>query len=171
MGSLNDIRSKDKNFIESLTQNVADLSTSLSAQEIEVEGEKEGKRTKGFIVVGECISRFRHHVEAEAVKLRELWEQWTAVQSEYDQLAIEVFGDGDKLFPGQAGFKYDMEQLDLQHQSSVEEVRTEVRFIRGQSVKTMTASEKVSWVSHSLISMLIQDRNSMCKQRRIGRHY
>ena len=103
---------------------------------------KGGKRTKGVVRLGDRIAEFKSFIEAEDVRLKGLWEQWAAVQTEFDRLGDEIFGIDDNGLARTGRFKSDIEELDVQHQTAVAVITSEASSVCEQSLKNMKASER-----------------------------
>lgn len=98
------------------------------------------------VQIGKRVATFSKIVEREETKLQELWKQWDEVQNEYLELGIEVFGRevfGVDTTGLDRGFKRDMELLDLELKTRVEEMEEEIESLGPEILKKMKASEKV----------------------------
>ena len=150
-------KSMDEAFFQLVTKSVSTLSAPLVQEEIETTITKSGKRRIEVVQIGNRVAIFKKNIEKEDAKLKEQWKQWDAIQNEYLELGIEVFGpevfgeaaSGFKL-KGK-GFKKEMELLDLEHETRIGEFDEEIEEIGAKMLKKMRSSEKVGYFySHIL---------------------
>jgi hypothetical protein len=87
------------------------------------------------------------------MQLGEYWKQWDEVQNEYLELGVEVFGekgfgaDGNGVAKrdGERGWKREMELLEVEYETRIQELDEEVEGIKEEFLKVMKASEKVGF--------------------------
>lgn len=118
-------------------------------EKIETAISKDGKRITEIVEIGKRVATFKKAIEEEAAKLAEYWKQWDEVQNEYIELGVDVFGPevfGEDAV-GSKGkdhhFKAEMELLDLEHKTRVEEVDEDIEDIGVKILQKMRNSEKV----------------------------
>lgn len=151
-------RAQDVKLIKSVTAAADSLRAPLVDEKVEIVMLNNGKREKHTVTLGKRVDSFKSLIAEEKANLKDLWSQWNAVQDEYKQLGIEVFGiealgDG---FPGEIargvnGFKKEMEEVDLQHNSAVEELNEEIGGLKVKSMKRLKSAEKVCCPEVSLL--------------------
>ena len=131
---------KDQELIERINDDTERMSVPLTAEDLEIETQKGGKRLRSVVSLGKCITLFTGLIQAEEVRLRDMWEQWVAVDAEYALLAEDfvVVDDGALRRDGRLG-----KHFDLSNDKVVTEMTAEVNNIREQSIKKMKGSERV----------------------------
>jgi phosphopantothenoylcysteine decarboxylase len=145
-------RVKDEAFIKRISTMAETLGASVAEEQIETTFTRDGKRVTEIVDIGKRIVQFKKSVDKESARLEEYWRQWADLQNEYVELGVEVLGP--KLFKNHEvegieadkGFRKEMELLDLEHTSRVEELTAEVDDITSKILKKMKASEKVGFV-------------------------
>ncbi|KAH8685974.1 hypothetical protein BGZ60DRAFT_105929 [Tricladium varicosporioides] len=142
-------RASDITFFESAHRTAKTLSAPLVEEQIEIITKVDGKCVTKVIKIGDRLTEFKATIETEEIKLKEYWKQWDDIQAEYVQLGIEVFGE--EKFPMDAkdiqkekGFKKELELLDLEHITQLEELEEEIEGLQPTFLKKIKASEKVS---------------------------
>ena len=143
---------KDEAFIKRISTMAEMLGASVAEEQIETTFTRDGKRVTEIVDIGKRIVQFKKSVDKESARLEEYWKQWADLQNEYVELGVEVLGP--KLFKNHEvegievdkGFRKEMELLDLEHTSRVEELTAEVDDITSKILKKMKASEKVGFV-------------------------
>ncbi|KAF8865001.1 hypothetical protein BDZ45DRAFT_470698 [Acephala macrosclerotiorum] len=138
------IRDEDTAFLQHVSETAAILSNPLLGERLETEIRKDGKRVVETVEIGKRVEAFKILVEQEEAKLKQAWREWDEVQEEYIELGIDVFGAEafGRIGEERAGYKKEMELLDLEHNTRVEELEEEIDEIESEAVQTMKTSEK-----------------------------
>ncbi len=149
-------RASDAKFTKSATKRANILSASLSTEEIHTEFSRGGKKISEIVKIGDRVEAFKNLVQNEEGKLKEYWNEWDEVQNEYIALGIEVFGlqsfgkEADGVKVQEAGFRREMELLDLEHNTRLEELNEDIEDIGVQIPSKVKSSEKVGSISIQL---------------------
>lgn len=137
-------------MIKSVTAAAASLRAPLVDEQVEIVINNAGKRVKHTVTLGKRVDSFKSFIAEEKANLKDLWSQWSSIQDEYNQLGVEVFGiEGLGDSPSSEvprdvnGFKKEMEELDLQHNSAVEELNEEIGELGMKSLMRLKSAEKV----------------------------
>lgn len=139
----------DDSFIQELGQATATLSASLLHERIETITSKDGKRKCEIVEIGKRLAAFKKLADKEEGKLKESWEHWEELQTEYIELGVEVFGPevfggaASGLKASQKGFRREMELLDFEHNARLAEFDEEIEDTGPTFLQKMKASEKV----------------------------
>jgi phosphopantothenoylcysteine decarboxylase len=125
------------------------LKAPLTAEQIETEIRVGGKLSTKVIEIGSRVAAFQETIEKEEAQLAEYWRQWDDVQNEYISLGLEVFGPEafSEISPTRSGvnsgYKIEMELLDTEDNTRIEEMDEEIKEVRVNVQQEMEASEKV----------------------------
>jgi hypothetical protein len=99
--------------------------------------------------IGERVTAFTVIVDTESTNLKELWEQWDALQNEYLEQGVEVFGpekfgDAAERVKGKGkGFDMEMELINDEFNTVVGELKEEIVELSTSDLQKMKSSEKV----------------------------
>ncbi|CZR60412.1 uncharacterized protein PAC_10308 [Phialocephala subalpina] len=138
------IHDEDTAFLQHVSETAAILSNPLLGEKLETEIRKDGKRVVETVEIGQRVEAFKALIEQEEAKLKQAWKEWDEVQEEYIELGIDVFGAEafSRIGEERAGYKREMELLDLEHNTRVEELEEEIDEIGVEAWQTMKTSEK-----------------------------
>lgn len=159
---LNQLQSADAGFLGAVDEIFHTLSEPIEEEKITTEiTNSDGSIEHHTFAIGARVAAFKSLVEKEEAKQKELWKQWDEIQNEYLELGVEVFGEkpfGEdaKLVKGkQKGYKKEMELLDLELKTRVEELEEEVSGIPVEYLKKLKKSEKVWWNTVGVMGVLL----------------
>ncbi len=144
-------KASDAKFIETVTRRVHILSAPLSAEVIQTQYRRGGKKITEIVKIGNRIGAFKKLVGEEEEKLKEYWNEWDEVQNEYIALGMEVFGpeafgeEANSVKGKAVGFKRETELLDLEHNTRLEELSENIEDIGVQTLSKIKNSEKVGF--------------------------
>jgi hypothetical protein len=120
----------------------------LTEEMVETNFTRDGKSAKEILQIGQRIEAFKTMLSTKEAELELYWTEWEKIQARIVQLGIEVLGA--EAFGGNAGdprekkgYRRDMEDLDLEHQTWLEGIEEEIQLIGEESVKKIQATEKV----------------------------
>ncbi|KAE8454097.1 hypothetical protein EG329_007875 [Mollisiaceae sp. DMI_Dod_QoI] len=138
------IHDEDTSFLQHVSETAAALSTPLLGDKLETEIRRDGKRVVETVEIGKRVEGFKVLIEKEEAKLKQAWKEWDEVQEEYIELGInvfgaEVFGRGEEA---RGGYENEMELLELEHNTRVEELKEEISEIGDETIQQMIISEK-----------------------------
>jgi hypothetical protein len=143
-------RAADEKFHEAITDYVNTLTAPLTEEEVETVTRNNGKTTTSVVNIGERVTGFSEIVDTESANLKELWEQWDALQKEYLEQGVEVFGSEKfgqeaEMVKGKGkGFEREMELIDGDFDTVAEELREEIIHLAANDLQKMKSSERVS---------------------------
>jgi hypothetical protein len=173
-------RAADVTFFENVDRQTRILSAPLAEEYVEAFFTRDGKRVSETFTIGDRIEKFRRLVEKEEMQLGDYWKQWDEVQKEYVELGGEVFGekgfgeDGKgvkKVKDGERGWKREMELLEVEYETRIQELDEEVGGIREEFLKVMKTSEKVgcyySWYSVMMLTFRFRNWISSGRKSRL----
>ncbi|KUJ15665.1 flavo protein [Mollisia scopiformis] len=135
---------EDTAFLQRVSETAAILSTPLLEEKIETEIRRDGKSVVEIVEIGKRVAAFKALIDSEEAKLKQAWKEWDAVQEEYIELGVDVFGAelfGRSEAEG-AGYKREIELLDLEHETRVEELEEEINEMGSETLKQMKAAEE-----------------------------
>lgn len=169
-------RAADLTFFENADRITRILSAPLAEEYVEAFFNRDGIRVSETFTIGDRVEKFRRLVEKEEMQLGEYWKQWDEVQNEYLGLGVEVFGEkgfgedgkgAKRAKEGERGWKREMELLEVEYETRIQELDEEVGGIKGEFLKIMKASEKVGcYYSRGFVMMLTIYRNWISSQRK-----
>jgi len=146
---LSSSRSNDEAFFEKISGVIATLSAPLSEEQIETTFSRDEKQITEIARIGNRVELFKRNIEKASAKLRDCWTQWEEMQSGFIDLGVEVFGyeafgvEEDNDGESKKGYKTEMELLDLEYNTRMEELTEEIEDLRARALQKTKSSEKV----------------------------
>lgn len=126
------------------------LSEPIEAEKVTIEiTNSDGSKERHTFAIGARVAAFKKLTEKEEAKQKDLWKQWDELQTEYMELGVEMFGvepfgeDAKTVKLKHKGYSKEMELLDLELKTRVEELEEELLAIPAEYLKKLNTSEKV----------------------------
>ena len=142
-------RKSDESFFEKVSTSMKTFCEPLSEEDISREMKRDGQIVIETDQLGSLIKKFKDRIEKEQGRLENGWKQWDALQNDFIDLGVDIFGC-DAFVEGLAeqedretGFKVDMEKMDRDHSERVNELADDVENVRVKTSQKMKASEMV----------------------------
>ena len=152
-------------FFESISTAAHTLGLPLGEEQIEITFTRDGKRVTEIVEIGKRIGLFKKSVEKDEAKLKAYWKDWEALQGDFVELGIDVFGP--EMF-GQAakdargrGFVKEMEVTDEEHDGRMGGLAAEVEEMAEGVLARMKESEKVD--EHPFLPSLAVKMLTCCR--------
>ncbi|KAI9054134.1 hypothetical protein LZ554_001305 [Drepanopeziza brunnea f. sp. 'monogermtubi'] len=138
-------REKDTAFFQDMAEAADKLTAPLADEQVQSVTMEHGKRVVKMYRIGDRVERIKEMVDQEEKRLLDLWKQWDEVQAEYVELGVDVFGReafGLDREGREKGYKREMELIDVETATRVEELAEDIEDIGPDIMKKMKASEK-----------------------------
>jgi hypothetical protein len=160
---------EDSDFYNDIAEQRKELLAPLEKDVVEtVFTHKDGTTTAEKFQIGERIESFKAAVESKEAEIKQLWREWEKVQEQIVDLGIEVLGpevfkEGSVIVGTEKkGYRKEMELLDKEHETWLEDMQKEINRIGQEAIDKMTAAEKVRFYNLSL--QLTTSKMTVCRR-------